>query len=356
MNKNLVRFFKRKSVLNIIGDALLTEKQSSRLMLVFNIYGTPKQCEGWLTALAYMVKYDLTNYVGRIRRLKKLPASPTLYAMMLRYGPHWKDHYDAASNNRTKHFKNRVAYWQDIGFSNNDAVKKVSEIQKSRSLQSPVQQKGVRKYSIRCVEYWMARGFSETEAKSSVTKSQSRVKSPEMIKKWLATLAAKTDEEKSIINQKKGHGIDSYLLKGYNLDDATSLSIAYYALRKNFSQSSQVFFVLLDQLLGADDTYFKTKNYEKQFGSKSVDFYHAPSKTVVEYYGDFWHRNPIKYDAEFVAYKKTSAKIWKEDTERIEKIASHPGVKNVIIIWESEVITNPHAVAEKIIKEIKNGN
>ena len=38
------------------------------------------------------------------------------------------------------------------------------------------------------------------------------------------------------------------------------------------------------------------------------------------------------------------------------KIAAHKDVKNVIIIWESEVITNPQNVVDRLVKEIKNGD
>jgi len=356
MTKNIDRFLKRKAVGAIIGNgASLTNKQCERLLLVFDTYGSPKKCENWLPALAYMIKYDLSNYLGRLRRLKAMPSSPSKYSFVLRYGDHWRKHYVEASKKKTNHFQNRVIYWQDKGYTVENAQKKVTEIQSKRSAKSPAAQKGATDYSIRCIGYWVMRGYSEEEAKIKVSESQSHARSPVVIAQWLATLAAKSEEEKILINQKKGHSIDAFVLRGYELADATKLSNRYYAKRNSFSKTSQVFFMILDEMLGHEGTYYKTKNYEKQIGTWCVDFYDSISKTVIEYYGDFWHRNPKKYNADFVAYNRSSDEIWNTDNERMAKIAAHKEVNNVIIVWESEVMTNPHCVAEKIIKEIKNG-
>jgi hypothetical protein len=357
MNNNIERFLKRKTTIEILGNQYpLTERQVNRLNKVFDYYGTPKKLENWLPAIAYMIKYDLINYASRITRLKRLPASPSVYSLVLRYGINWKQHHDASRLNRTKHFENKIEYWTNLGFTTEDAIQKVSEVQTARSAKSPASQAGATEYSVRCVGYWLKQGLSEEEAKQQVSRIQSNPRSPEVVERWLETLSLKTDEEKELINRKKGHSIEAYLLKGHDEAAAEQLSIQYYAKRTNYSQTSQSFFILLESLLGNNQVYYKVKNYEKQFGSRCVDFYDVETKTVVEYYGDFWHRNPNKYSAEFVAYDKTSSMIWEEDAERIETITRHNDVNRVIIIWESEVIRNPHLVANKIIAEMKDGN
>jgi very-short-patch-repair endonuclease len=357
MNKNIERFLKRKSTKEILGDQyILTSQHVIRLTKVFDYYGSPKKIENWLPAIAYMVKYNLTNYASRIKRLKHLPASPSVYSLMLRYGVNWKEHHDSHALKRTLHFKNKIDYWTNLGFTTDTAIQKVSETQTMRSAKSPASQRGATEYSIRCVGYWLKKGFSEEEAKREGSSIQSKPRSPEVIEKWLESLLLKTDEEKELINRKKGHSIDAYMLNGYDTKTAEELSILYYAKRTNYSQTSQSFFILLESLLGSNQVYYKVKNYEKQFGSRCVDFYDADTKTVIEYYGDFWHRNPTKYHAEFIAYNKKSRTIWEEDAIRIETIARHHDVNRVIIIWESEVINNPHNAANSIITEIKDAN
>jgi G:T-mismatch repair DNA endonuclease (very short patch repair protein) len=67
-----------------------------------------------------------------------------------------------------------------------------------------------------------------------------------------------------------------------------------------------------------------------------VDIFIPETNTVVEYYGDYWHCNPKKYDANyFHPHKKMYAKdIWKCDNERMKKIKNLG--YNTTTIWESD--------------------
>jgi hypothetical protein len=56
----------------------------------------------------------------------------------------------------------------------------------------------------------------------------------------------------------------------------------------------------------------------------------------------------------YIACGRTSQEIWESDKNRISQILLHKHVKNVIIVWESEVISNPQNTAEKILKDIKD--
>lgn len=357
MDKQIQRFLKRKQVLLVLGkEYSLSQLQHTRLMRFFQKYGHEKKCEEWFKTVSYMIKYDLSNIVGRIRRLKQMSASPNDYSLILRYGKQWKDHKANISQKRTAHFKNRLDYWVDRGFSICSAKEQIEKVQRDRSLRSPVTKGGTSEYSCRSSLFWIKKGFSESEAAKQVTRVQRREKSPQTIAKWLDTLNSKSNEEKNLINLKRGHSVESFVAKGHSIEKSIQLSKEYYSKRNNFSKSSQSFFILLENFFNSEDVYFKTKNYEKQFFGKCVDFYDAKSQTVVEYYGDLWHRNPSKYHADFVCYGKTSSEIWEIDKRRIEQISVHPQVKTVIIVWESEVMKNPHAAALKLIQDIKNGN
>lgn len=58
---------------------------------------------------------------------------------------------------------------------------------------------------------------------------------------------------------------------------------------------------------------------------------------IVEFYGDHWHANPIKYQADDIINptNKTAKEIWQKDKERIELLEKH-GYK-VYIVWESDL-------------------
>lgn len=356
MDKNFTRFICRQSVIAVLGENYqFTSSQYNRMNDVFKKYGAPKKFENSLTTVAYMIKYNLTNYVGRLARILELPASPGRYSYYLRYGRNYLPHLTQAKNKRTAHFKNRADYWINLGLSEKEARTKVSEVQKSRSANSPAAQKGATDYSIRCVGYWMKQGYTEEDAKKQVSKVQVRKWSAETVAAWMHTMASKPQHEKDEITLKRGHSIESNIARGHSPEEAERRSIAYYAKRNNYSKSSQAFFSLLESNLGHQDVFYKTKNYEKQFFGKCVDFYDAKSGAVIEYYGDFWHRNPQRYAADFVAYNKSSVEIWEANALRLDKIRQDIRVKCAIVVWERDVNKNPQEVITQILKEMKNG-
>lgn len=356
MDKKIQRFLKRKHVISVLGEHYsLSELQYIRLSKYFSQYGHEKKCEEWFKTVAYMTKYNLSNIVGRIRRLKNMPSSPNDYSLLLRYGKFWKEHKTQSVSRKTSHFKNRIEYWIRKGHSLDEAVEKVREIQTNRSMRSPATIGGTSEYSCRSVSFWINKGLSEEQAKQEVARRQRREKTPETIAKWLNTLNNKSNEEKQLIYLKKGHSVNSYMARGFSEEDSIKMSNAYYAKRNNFSKSSQAFFMILENFFNKDRVFYKCKNYEKQFFGKCVDFYDSDSKTVVEFYGDYWHRNPAKFEATQRFYNSTSEEIWNKDKIRLEKIATHPEVKKIIVVWESEVLVNPHNASLKIIQEIKDG-
>ena len=357
MNKNIKRFLNRKIVRQILGEEYnLTDIQIIRLDAFFLKFGSPKQCENWLLSLAFMVKYNLSNYVGRVRRLKKLPASPDKLSMMLRYGKYWKEHHTIATENRTKLFKNTVKYWLTLGYCEEEAKLKISEVQTARSLKSPVTQGGTSEYTCRSIVYWIKQGYSEVDAKKEVSRVQARCKTPEQIQRWLTTLNNKSDKEKELINLKKGHGIESYIAKGYSEKDAIEAALKFsQKQRQGFSKISQKLFDMLNDEIPINTFYYKNKNYEKMVGSKYVDFYDVESGIVIEFLGDFWHRNPLKYEPDFYVLGLTSKEIWKKDELRKEKILQDKNVKQIIEIWESEFRTNPRKVIDNIVRSLYDG-
>lgn len=353
LNKQALKFMNRKSVKEKLKNKHLTDLHFFRLNRLFKLYSC-KELENMHGTIANFVLYDLNNFEGRLRRLRGIPGT-NKYTQLLRYGKkHYLDVMSEQTSRKTNHFKNKMSTWISMGYCKTEAAEKVSEVQKSRSILSPATQKGVTEFSVRCIAYWIKKGLTEQQAKLAVATVQCRKHTAERNNKWQHTLSLKTDEEKALINFKKGHSVESFQARGMNYEDALLASIEYYKKRKNYSSSSQVFFCLLDTLLKSSAVYYKVKNYEKQFNGKCVDFYDANSKIVVEYYGDFWHRNPQRYDPDFVSYGKSSAEIWKSDQHRIQIIAEHKDVKKVLVIWESEAMTNPHRVATHIIKEMQN--
>lgn len=88
--------------------------------------------------------------------------------------------------------------------------------------------------------------------------------------------------------------------------------------------------------------------YEQKIGNYKIDLYDPCSKIAVEFYGDFWHRNPKLYDKDFISMGIKSSEIWSKNEKRIEEIKEH--VNDVIIIWELDYINEPTKIKDEIVK------
>ena len=74
------------------------------------------------------------------------------------------------------------------------------------------------------------------------------------------------------------------------------------------------------------------KNREVKIGKYYVDG--LVGKNVYEFFGDFWHANPLYYLPEDVIMNYTAEDKWKKDKERANTIKSHG--YNFNVIWESD--------------------
>lgn len=105
-----------------------------------------------------------------------------------------------------------------------------------------------------------------------------------------------------------------------------------------------------------DDIFYG--NGEKSFiidilgsGKKSIvkpDFYLKSKKLAVEFYGDYWHKNP-----EFLAEDdngESYSKLWDWDRNRIRSMYHSEFIEAVEIVWESEYNSNKEETVNKLIK------
>jgi G:T-mismatch repair DNA endonuclease (very short patch repair protein) len=70
---------------------------------------------------------------------------------------------------------------------------------------------------------------------------------------------------------------------------------------------------------------------------------------IIEYNGDYWHCNPMKFDKRFIHphKKKTSTEIWEEDKIRIDNLKGYG--YNLEVVWESDY--KGKTTLENIIKK-----
>jgi G:T-mismatch repair DNA endonuclease (very short patch repair protein) len=84
--------------------------------------------------------------------------------------------------------------------------------------------------------------------------------------------------------------------------------------------------------------------------TKICDIFVPELNLIIEYFGDYWHCNPIKYNSEYYNTKKKllAKEIWKYDESKLELIKSYG--YNLEVIWESELKLNN----DKLLTIIKN--
>jgi len=71
--------------------------------------------------------------------------------------------------------------------------------------------------------------------------------------------------------------------------------------------------------------------------TKICDIYISSLNLIIEYFGDYWHCNPKKYDENYFNQKKgkTAKQIWDYDKDKIDLIRNFG--YNLEVIWESDL-------------------
>jgi G:T-mismatch repair DNA endonuclease (very short patch repair protein) len=84
--------------------------------------------------------------------------------------------------------------------------------------------------------------------------------------------------------------------------------------------------------------------------TKICDIYIPKYNLIIEYFGDYWHCNPKKYDRYYLNKKKgkTAQEIWDYDRSKIDLIKNFG--YNIEVIWEQELKNNNNKIIEIIHK------
>jgi len=188
------------------------------------------------------------------------------------------------------------------------------------------------------LEYWLNKGFSLEEAKLLQSERQKTFSKEICITKhgiekglkiwnerqikWQETLNNKSDEEKARINR---------------LKVTNGISI---------SKAEKEIFEILNNKIKIEKQftlYYENKRYfiyDLKFNNK-----------IIEYNGDYWHANPIKYKRnDILNFPRKSIKakrIWEKDKKKIE-LAESQGYE-VLVIWENDYKKNKEETIKKCI-------
>jgi len=88
--------------------------------------------------------------------------------------------------------------------------------------------------------------------------------------------------------------------------------------------------------------------------TKIFDIYLPKYNLLIEYNGDYWHCNPIKYKSDYLNIKKnkTASEIWEYDENKLY-LAKKEGY-NCEVMWETDYKNNKDLIFEIIKNYEKN--
>lgn len=233
-------------------------------------------------------------------------------------------------------------YWIKKGYLDLEAQKLSKEVKNHNNKKGAHQSasSNIRRVtSKRCVDYYTARGYSAEDAKDLVSQVQKYFSKKictekygeekgfkiwkERQERWQKTLNSKPIEEITRINR----------LKAFS---GGAISLAEKEILNEIKKFNSDLLVVSQLALS---------NNEKQY---LYDI--SANKKIIEYNGDFWHSNPLKYSADYInpRTKIKASDKWKIDQEKIN-FAQSLGYE-VLVIWEHDYKTDKEKVLKKCIQ------
>lgn len=156
---------------------------------------------------------------------------------------------------------------------------------------------------------------------------------------------------KSLIER---HGEDWYIdlliRKTESISKSSDISTelfesVYEKLDDGIKSSSRIYFDS-EKYKKSEYKFYMHDGYSKII---SVDFYLKDKNKVVEFYGNYWHKNPKYYSEDDEKVRDTH--LW--DDLRIIRLKEKYGV-DILIIWEDEYKCNKIGVVNKIINYLNS--
>ena len=185
---------------------------------------------------------------------------------------------------------------------------------------------------VKCVEYWLAKGYSIDEAKNIIKESQVTFTLDYCINKY------GFEEGTKVYNDRQERWLKS--------------------LRKNFekygdnrSPSSEFAYDVISKICNRlCINRPKKEKYMTDIDGSHYSYDFCINKKIIEFNGDYWHMNPSIYKPEDInkTTKRTAQETWDKDNKK-KLCAERHGYK-VLYIWESEYNKSIDAVIKKCMK------
>jgi hypothetical protein len=251
-----------------------------------------------------------------------------------------------------KRSRNCKEFWILKGFSEEESVLKVKEVMidihtKTFKKFKDNPEKYASKYTSK-IEYYLNKGFSEKDANEELSKRQTTFSLDKCIERygevegfnrwkkrqddWTNTMDSKTEEEKIEINRKKMMNGSGYSKISQEI---------FHKIQSYYPENNIRYEELNSEFVVYDN---KEKKYYK------YDYVDFTKKKVIEFNGDYWHCNPIKYNEDYVhpILNKSAKELWEKDKIKKSWIENKGYI--LFTIWESEYRKEPQQILEKCLQ------
>jgi len=266
-------------------------------------------------------------------------------------------------------YNTKIEFYMSRGWSEEEAKGKLTSRQNTSSLAALIRKYGEEEGSKKYQEY----GKKKANTLESFIRRHGKEEGSRLYEKWMAfcryngTLQFFVDKYGEIegfveykkANKKKANTLDNFI-KRYG-DDIGNMKWQKY-VDSRFNQTTRYsvveikFIENLLQFLKIKGIEFKNKFYKDSqyvfhIGREDVnvimpDLYIKDINMVIEFYGDYWHRNPKKYNDE------ESQKVNARDSKRKRLLENKYGV-NFLEIWESDYKHDEDKIFTEIYEKIK---
>lgn len=226
----------------------------------------------------------------------------------------------------------KMEYWLVLGHTKDEAERLAKDHKNNNdrkaALASSNRSSELKKLSSnKTVEYWVMRGFSRDEAVKKISELQATFTYEKCISKYGAIEGKKRWGQR----QKKWiTALNSCGMKGGFSKISNEL---FTLLSANFPS---ILYGTNEKILTIDENVYM------------IDCIHIEKKKIIEFYGDYWHANPKKFNSSKKVHKKIAKDIWTKDNKKIEDLQALG--YEILVIWESEYKANKEETISKCIQ------
>lgn len=349
-------FLNKKCVSSLVNKETLTTTQLLELekLLLSREYSEFHDNESIIVDL--LLNFE-SNFIERFNTVKHAPITSYRY-YQARYGKNaeqkFKDYQNSKVLNAKTHFQNCREYWVARGYSESESIENAINVQKTRA--AAAAKALTNKPSPRNIEFWRNKGYSEIESADIVRKIQTRdleffitkygeelghYKFQEVIQKRITTWFARTDGDRADINKTKGRTYEQLVIQ-YGEDAANDIMVRRLESNPLISKESKTFFKELDTILPSSISSQSITGYKTPERWVKVDdnFYfldYYVNGCIIEYHGSYWHADPKLFASDdwHSALKSSASEVWSKDKTRIDNLIKLG--YNTLIIWSSDV-------------------